>query len=158
MKAEKLMSSAVKSCSPEQSLAVAARLMWDGDCGCIPVADAEERVIGIITDRDICMAAYFRGAALNDIACRDAMSRDVLSCRPDDTIDAAAAVMKKAQVRRLPVTDSSGRLVGILSLNDIAREAARGDSSLSPEVGLDDVALTLSAVGKQHRAASPPVS
>ena len=90
---------------------------------------------------------------------RDIMSAQIFTCRPDDTVQTAERVMRRAQVRRLPVTNASNRLVGILSLNDIAREAEREQRISSPEVGLEDVALTLSAVGNQHstlRTASLP--
>jgi CBS domain-containing protein len=149
MKVERLMTKDVKTTSPDQSLSDAARLMWEHDCGCIPVVDASGRAVGMITDRDICMAAYFKGRSLHEITIAESMAKEVLSCRIDDTIQQAEAVMQRAQVRRLPVTDPSGRIVGILSLGDIAREAGRGRTSRSAEVGLNDVALTLSAVCQQ---------
>jgi CBS domain-containing protein len=148
MNVEKLMSKEVKSCSPHQSLADAARLMWDRDCGCIPIQDGD-RVVGMITDRDICMAAYFNGKSLQDIRIADAMTRDPATCHPEDTLEAAEAVMKQAQVRRLPVTDPSGRLVGILSLNDLARVLSQGP--MARKGGHGRVALMLGAIGEQRR-------
>jgi CBS domain-containing protein len=147
MNVEKLMSKEVRSCSPHQSLADAARLMWERDCGSIPIQE-NDRVVGMVTDRDICMAAYFNGRSLQDIRIADAMSRELAVCREGDTLEAAEAMMKKAQVRRLPVTDASGRLVGILSLNDIARALSKGPARTSD---LTQFALTLSAVGEQRR-------
>jgi CBS domain-containing protein len=159
MNVEKIMTKSVKSCMPEHSAAEAARIMWEHDCGCVPVVDESDRIVGMITDRDICMAAYLKGRDPQEIPVRDIMCAQVFTCRPDDTVQTAERVMRRAQVRRLPVTNASNRLVGILSLNDIAREAEREQRISSPEVGLEDVALTLSAVGHQHsslRTASLP--
>jgi CBS domain-containing protein len=156
MNVEKLMSKEVRSCSPHQSLADAARLMWERDCGSIPVQE-DDRVVGMVTDRDICMAAYFNGRSLQDIRIADAMSRELATCRPEDTVEAAEAMMKKAQVRRLPVTDASGRLVGILSLNDIARALSQEPSARTAD-RLTQFALTLSAVGEQRHHPTPKSS
>lgn len=151
MRVDKLMSSGVKTCSPEHSLTDAAKIMWEQDCGCVPVLDPSRRVIGMITDRDICMSAHFKGRALRDISIGEAMTRDILSVRPDDTVQNAEGLMRRVQVRRLPVVDFEGRLLGMLSLNDIALAAEREQwSTRSPEVDLREVALTLSAVSRQR--------
>ena len=146
MKVEVLMTQSTQHCSPRQSLADAARLMWDQDCGSLPVVESDRRVVGMITDRDICMSAYFKGVPLHEISVESTMSARLVSCRSDDTIETAEAMMANAQVRRLPVTDEAGCLLGILSLNDLALEAARGRASKTHEIELTDVALTLSAV------------
>lgn len=152
MKVEKLMSTNIKTCSPHQTLADAAEIMWKHDCGCVPVVDANGRVAGMLTDRDICMSAYLKGTLLHTIPIQEAMSQHVLSCRPNDSIETAEALMRRAQVRRLPVSDASGRLLGVLSLNDIAIAAEREQKTRTPEIHLKDVALTLSAVSKQRAA------
>ena len=150
MNVEKLMTKEVKSCSADATTADAARIMWEHDCGFVPVVDASDRLVGVVTDRDICMASYLKTRTLNEIGVREVMATELYTCQPEDSIRTAENVMRRAQVRRLPVTSASNRLVGILSLNDIAREAERERAASSPEVGLDDVALTLSAVSKQH--------
>jgi CBS domain-containing protein len=128
-------------------------MMWDHDCGCIPIRDGDH-VVGMITDRDICMAAHFKGKPIRDIRIEEAMSRDVAVCRPGDPLETAEAIMMRAQVRRLPVTDASGRLVGILSLNDIARALSAGPSVRSGE-GLHQLALTLGAICAQRSTPTP---
>jgi predicted transcriptional regulator len=129
--------------------------MWEMDCGCVPVIEENGRVAGILTDRDICMSTYFQAKRPQDILVRDVMSRQVLACRPEDKLGDVVKTMRRAQVRRLPVTDAAGVLLGILSLNDIAIEAERGKNDRTrADVRLDEVGLTLSAVG-QHRAAAP---
>jgi CBS domain-containing protein len=125
MKVKDLMTSSPKSCSTFTTLNGAAQIMWDNDCGFVPVVDNEGRVAGVITDRDICMAAYLQGGALTGALVTSAMSKQVFCCRPDDDVSAAEEIMRDKQVRRLPVLDGQSRLVGIISLNDIAREGER---------------------------------
>jgi len=97
--------------------------MWDGDCGSIPVVDSWSRVIGMITDRDICMAAYTQGRSLEQIRVQDVMSKNVTSCKTSDSLEQAEELMRRQKVRRLPVVDAEMHLVGLLSINDIARAA-----------------------------------
>jgi CBS domain-containing protein len=159
MNVDSLMCRTVKSCSPDQTLADAAAIMWENDCGCVPVVDVNHCPVGMITDRDICMAAYLNGKPLQEMIVKDTMSRQVLSVRASDSIDAAERLMRGAQVRRLPVTQPSGMLVGILSLNDIAREAGRERTNRSPGVERDEVAVTLSAVCRPRSSVrSPPAA
>ncbi len=142
MRVHEIMTREVKRCRADESLAAAARIMWENDCGCVPVVDGDERVIGIVTDRDVCMAAYTQGKAPSEITVDAAMAHAVATCAPDDPVDDAERTMQRRQVRRLPVVDGAGRLVGILSLNDLARFArAEGD-------GLSAIAVeqTLAAV------------
>lgn len=146
MRVEKLMSKDVHSLPVEQTLAEAAQIMWDHDCGCVPIVDGEGQVVGMVTDRDVCMAALLSGKSLHELPVRNAMARQLLTCRPDDTVSSAAAMMRRAQVRRLPVTTAAGRLVGVLSLNDLALAAERDRAISTPAVLLPDVALTLSAL------------
>ena len=125
MNVSQLMKSDVEICGPDDNLATAACRMWDADLGCLPVVDQDGQVIGMITDRDICMAALTRGQPLRDIPVAVAMSNEVLSCSPDATLIEAEEVMRSGQVRRLPVIDSDACLVGIVSLNDLAHLAER---------------------------------
>jgi CBS domain-containing protein len=147
MRVEALMSRDVKTCGPKSSLSDAARLMWDGDCGCLPVVDEGNHAIGMITDRDVCMAAYTQGAPLERIPVAVAMSKKVFSCRPGDTVGEAETIMRVNRVRRLPVLDGDGRVAGVLSLNDLAREVEReGTRKGKKEIGTDEVVLTLGAI------------
>src|SRR5437899_2176552 len=111
------------SVRPEHDLAVAAQRMWDCDCGALPVMDESCKVIGMITDRDICMATWSQARAPNAVFVAEAMSRDVIPCRPEDTIARAESIMRANQIRRLPVVGPEQQLLGILSLADIARAA-----------------------------------
>jgi len=127
-----LMTRNVAAVRASEPLSAAAQLLWDRDCGSIPVLeDQGERVVAMVTDRDICMATWSRNAAPSALLVAEAMSPGLVSCGPMDSIDAAERAMRANQVRRLPVLDSERRLVGILSLTDIAR-VARGRSATRP--------------------------
>jgi CBS domain-containing protein len=122
-KARDVMTREVVSCRPADSLNRAAQLMWDGDCGALPVIDHAGKLLGMLTDRDICMAAYTRGRPLTELSVSAAMSTSVFSCRPEDTLRSVMDAMATRQVRRIPVLDEGGLLVGIVSLADVARLA-----------------------------------
>ena len=146
MKISELMKSDVEICGPDDNLATAATRMWDGDLGCLPVLDAAGHVIGMITDRDICMAALTSGQRLREIPVSVAMSKQVLSCPPDATLIEAEEVMRSGQVRRLPVIDSDASLVGIVSLNDLARLAEHELGRKNRDVSAQEVTATLAAI------------
>jgi CBS domain-containing protein len=146
MKVEQLMKSEVFTCSPEDTLDRAAGIMWDHDCGCVPVLGRDGRVAGILTDRDICMAAYTQGKSLWAIPVAIAMRKKVISCRPEESLSAAEKILQANQIRRLPVIDAEGRLVGILSLNDLAREAARERLQKRKAVSDAEIGETLAAI------------
>ena len=110
------------ACRVHNTLNTAAQLMWEHDSGAIPVMGNDDRVIGIVTDRDICMAAYTQGRPLQAIPVQAAMAKQVFTCRPDDSVEDAEQLMGAKQIRRLPVLNDAGQLVGMLSLGDIARE------------------------------------
>jgi CBS domain-containing protein len=113
-----IMTRTVRTCRPDDTLDVAAKNMWDGDIGCVPVLDDLGGVVGVITDRDACMAAYTRNRKLSEIRVRDIMAAKVVSCAPDTTVEAAAAKMATHQIHRMPVVEN-GTLVGMLGLSDV---------------------------------------
>jgi CBS domain-containing protein len=128
MKIEQLMTRTVRACRHDDPLTAAARIMWEADCGCVPVLAAgngAERVVGMITDRDICMAAYTQGRPLSQIPVSSAMADGVFSCRTSDSLATALRVMETNQVRRLPVLDAADHLIGMIAFADLAREAKR---------------------------------
>lgn len=148
MRVEQIMTKQVSWCRPDTSLAEAAQLMWDRDCGCLPVCPGKDasRVTGVITDRDICMAALFKAQPLHELRVADAMSRQLQACRPGDSLEDAENTMRKARIRRLPVIDEQGSLLGIISLADLAREAARENHSPKQEITETEVGDTLAAI------------
>ena len=147
MKVADLMTRKVICVRANEPLSVAAEQMWQHDCGVLPVLDeAGQRLVGMITDRDICMTAWKRRQTLEQIAASHAASRTLLFCSPEDSIASAEAVMREKQVRRLPVLDREGHCVGILSLADIARETDRERSRRDKEIVADDLAATIAAI------------
>jgi CBS domain-containing protein len=163
MKAKELMIRDVKTCTTFDDANRAAQLMWDHDCGIVVVETPEHRVAGVVTDRDLCMAAYTRGLPLSMIRLVDVMSREVKYCAPDEDLARVALKMRLHQVRRLPVIDSQGELVGILSLNDIARRAAMERGSRVPCLREELVAETLAEICRPRESCAeipsliPPV-
>lgn len=121
MNAQDWMNGEVRTCTPETSLNDAAYQMWCADCGVLPVVSGDSTVVGMITDRDVCMAACLRGAPLKDLKVGDAMSPMVFACRTTDSIEDVIRCMGDHQVRRVPVVDARGKLVGILAANDLVR-------------------------------------
>lgn len=148
MKVSDLMTREVRACYRNDSLNRAAQLMWENDCGAIPVIDADARVVGMLTDRDICMAAYTQGIPLVDASVASAMSPNVCVCNPSDNIASAAQLMRERQIRRLPVVDEAQQLVGILSMSEIVREADRQRASKSRKRTIKDgeVVETMGAI------------
>jgi CBS domain-containing protein len=106
-------------CTPEAKLEAVARLMVEHDCGEIPVCDAG-KLIGVVTDRDILVRTIAKGRDPLGVAVRQVMTRKVYTVRASDSVERALSIMERRQVRRLPVVDSRGKLVGIISQADIA--------------------------------------
>jgi len=128
MKVQDIMTADVESCGPESDLSAAATIMWKRDCGSVPVVDSESKIIGMITDRDICMAVTTRDKLASEITVGEVISGRVYACSPEDDIRDALETMQSAQLRRLPVVDDNRFLHGILSINDVVLHSARGKS------------------------------
>jgi len=148
MRIERIMARPVQCCRPQDTLAHAAQLMWDHDCGCLPVCggDGVTRVVGVITDRDICMHALFQSKPLQALRVSDAMAKQVQVCRPGDSPADAEKTMREARIRRLPVVDEQDSLVGMISLADLAQEAARERTASRQEITETEVGDTLAAI------------
>jgi CBS-domain-containing membrane protein len=114
------MTREVKTCAPETDLATVAQAMWMRDCGVIPVIDTKGHVVGMITDRDVCIATGCHRRDPATILVREVITGQVHSCSPETDIGEALQIMRRKQVRRLPVIDSAGRLCGVLSFSDLA--------------------------------------
>jgi len=134
MKVSKLMTKALYTCQSNEFLDRAAQLMWDRDIGALPVVDDKEHLVGVITDRDVAMAAYLREEPLRAIPVHVVMAQHVHACRADDEVSVVEATMAKYQLHRIPVIDEGRRPIGMVTLNDIARDAG------------SEVASTLTAI------------
>lgn len=151
MKVQQLMTAQVATCRPDDSLHRAAQLMWDHDCGCLPVCEGS-RIAGMITDRDVCMSAMLQRRPLTDLPVSDAMATQVVTCRASDSLVNAERIMREARVRRLPVINDEGALIGLISLADLACEAEREQPLQSRRVTGNEIGVTLASICKpRHR-------
>lgn len=157
MQVQQLMNQPIITCSVDESANTAATLMWEHDCGAIPLVDGEGRLCGMVTDRDLCMAAYTQGRCLSDIAVRSVMSGKVFQCGANDDIEAAEKLMSKNQIRRVPVVDQAGRPIGMLSINDLARHTGT-DKTDSYSRGFLQTLASVSASRHQALATAPAAS
>lgn len=116
-----VMTPAPRTCRRNDSLVAAAKILWEQDCGAVPVVDDGGRVVGMITDRDCLMAAFTRGRKLEDLSVQSAMAHMVFSVRTTDSVDAALRRMTEHAVRRLPAVDEHARIAGIVSFADLCQ-------------------------------------
>jgi osmotically-inducible protein OsmY/CBS domain-containing protein len=154
MKVLDVMTSKVKACEPTTNLAAAVAMMWEENCGVLPTVNDKGRVIGIITDRDICMAAATRPKLASDITVGDVISGNVYACSPGDDVEAALTTMQLHKVRRLPVVGDDGSLQGILSLDDVVLHARKTKGKTPPGISYAKVMDTLKAVCAHRDSAS----
>ena len=150
MKVHEVMTENVKFCTPEYSLAAAAAIMWENDCGALPVVADGGKAVGLITDRDIAIALGTRNRPAAEIPVKEVISGKLFATSPDEDIHTALKLMRKEKVHRLPVINAQGNLEGILSLNDVALQAVHPNGKRTPELNYEDVVSTLKAVC-EHR-------
>jgi len=133
----------------------ALQLMWEHDIGALPVVDAGDRVVGMVTDRDVAMATYLHGQKPAALRVSETMSAGVRACRPGDSVASAEETMRTGQIRRLPVIDGDGRLLGMISLADLALHA----NEAAPASTANGLVRTLGAITKPRTdgSATPPV-
>ena len=122
MKVKDAMHKGVTWIDPKTPLAQVAKKMRLEDIGAIPVGE-NDRLVGMVTDRDICCRGLGNGRDAKKLSARDVMSKPILYCKEDQDIEAAVRIMKKGKVRRLPVINAKKRMVGMLSLGDISAKA-----------------------------------
>ncbi len=147
MKVKELMTRTVGTCAPEESLAAAVTIMWEQDCGAVPVV-RKSKPIGVITDRDVAIALTLGNRLAVDIVAGELVDRKVVSCRPNDTVETALKRMSKNRVRRLVVVDKQDQLKGMISVADVLT-AASADKKL-----LQKALRALQAISRPHKTAS----
>ncbi|HEX5833354.1 MAG TPA: CBS domain-containing protein [Pyrinomonadaceae bacterium] len=150
MKVKDVMTGSPSVCDLNESLAEAAKTMWEADCGVLPVLKDGREVVGLLTDRDICMAMAMRDSNPAAVSAEEVITGDVYSVAPEDEIQKALELMQQHQVRRLPVINPEGELAGILSMNDIVLRAKEKTNG-KPKLGYADVVNTYKAIC-EHRA------
>src|SRR5215813_3213319 len=147
MKVQEIMTHDVVACRSSDTMDRAVQLMLGKDCGCVPVVDEHKRVVGMITDRDICLAAHNSGKALSQLAVADGMAGRVECCAPAESVGEAERKLRERQLRRLPVVDLDGHLLGILAMAELARAAARTKKAVTPA----EVCGTLAEICRPRR-------
>jgi len=154
MKVAQMMTRDVQSCTPETNLAAAAMQMWNGDCGALPVVDDDGRLLGMITDRDICIAAATNHKDIARIKVGEVTTGEVQSCAPETSVRDALKIFEQARVRRLPVVDEDNKLQGILSISDIVLHTGEGRDTKATDISYADVANTFKAICAPHAKAA----
>ena len=146
MNVQAVMTRNVKFVGSNATLADAARVMAQNNVGIVPVVDPEKRVLGMITDRDICLAMANATRLPTQMFVEKVMSRRVFSCATGDDLDSALQTMETRKVRRLPVLDAEGKLQGILSMDDVVVAAEVKAGARTPELGYGRTVETLKAI------------
>ena len=135
MRARDIMTREPECCRPDQTARDAAQVMRDRDCGCVPIVDDAGSVIGIVTDRDLAIRAIALGKDSNT-SLKELMTPEAASCGPDDDLRDVEQKMAELQIRRIPIVDTSGRCLGIISQADIARASATDSPVTEQEIAL----------------------
>jgi CBS domain-containing protein len=154
MKIADVMSRAPKACRDTDTLDRAAQLMWENDCGFVPVINEKGALVGTLTDRDICMAAWTQGKLLQQLQTAAVSRHAVYTVNEADSVEAAELLMLRKQIRRLPVLDLDGKMVGVLSLCDLAQRL----DAAGPRGGgvtRESVAQTLAGISRPRPSERP---
>jgi CBS domain-containing protein len=146
MKVKDVMMGTPVSCTLETNLGAAVEILWNRNCGILPIVNAQQKVVGVVTDRDMCIALGTRNRLAGEIAVGQVTSGKVFACKPDDDVRAALATMAQAKVRRLPVINADGKLEGILSMDDVVAHSEARIQGKASELSHDDVVETLKKV------------
>ncbi len=150
MNISEVMSQPAACCGPFEPLSEAARIMWDKDCGVVPIVEPmTNALLGVVTDRDLCMASYTQGRKLSEIPIETIMVTQVVTCRASESSERAHERLRQHGLRRLIVVDDHGAVEGIVSLNDLARAAARATGNDAGALQ-KAVAITLAEVSRSH--------
>lgn len=132
MKVSDIMVRTAVSCTAEANLGQAVELMWNRNCGILPVVNEGGKVTGVVTDRDICIALGTRNRLPGQVTVREVAGPELHFCRPEDEVHLALEKMAATKVRRLPVVNNAGKLEGILSMDDIVLHADLGNPARDP--------------------------
>ncbi|HSI72729.1 MAG TPA: CBS domain-containing protein [Fimbriimonas sp.] len=131
MSVKDIMTTNVACCTPQSTIQQVARMMVEHDCGEIPVTDSDNRVVGVVTDRDICCRAVAAGANCAEIQISEVMTSPAVCITPDTSVSECTKLMEDNMIRRVPVVDSAGCCCGIVSQADLAE---RTDGSMLDEL------------------------
>jgi len=154
MKVQDIMTQDVKFCGPDTNLAEATEILWRNNCGTLPVLDTGRKLMGPVTDRDMCIALGTKNCRASDLAVHEVAMKPVFTCGPNDDVHGALKTMRQHQIRRVPVVGEDGKLAGILCLDEIVLHAEKATAA---GISYEDVVNTMKAIC-EHRAAEEPKS
>jgi CBS domain-containing protein len=146
MKVKDIMIRTPARCTSRTNLGGAVEILWNRNCGILPIVNEEEKVIGVVTDRDLCIALGTRNRLPGEITAGEVMSGKLFACRASDPIRIALETMAHAQVRRLPVIDDEGKLEGVLSMDDVVLHSETRSAGKTSELSHEDVVEALKRV------------
>jgi len=146
MKVKEVMTQAAVCCGPETNVGGAVELMWSRNVGMLPVVGNDGRLIGVATDRDICIALGTRNRLAGELTIGEVATAKVFTCKPEDDVHEALQVMGTQHIRRLPVVNEKGIPLGILSTDDLIVHSEVGKLRGACELSSEEVASTLKKV------------
>ena len=146
MKVKEVMMGTPYFCAPDTNLGVAAEMMWNANCGFLPIQSSEGQVIGVVTDRDICIALCTRNRLPGELTVKEVMTGNLYACLPEDDIHIALQTMRDGKVRRLPVIEENGSLAGVISMDDVLLRTEPIGLGNEPELSSDEVVRTFRAI------------
>ena len=152
MNVKDAMMTAPARCTPGINLGAAVEILWNGNCGILPIVDEHERVISVITERDICIALGTRNRLAGEITVGEVATHRAICCSPDDDVRSALAKMVQAKVRRLPVVNAEGKLEGMIAMDDVVAPIVLKDSGRGNQPTSQD------ALSKPLRSSDSPAS
>src|SRR5690242_20635250 len=150
MKVKEVMMGTPYTCRSETNLGEAAELMWKGNCGFLPMKGTDGKVNGVITDRDICIALATRSKLAGEVTAGEVSGAKLHACSPEDEIHVALLTMREGKVRRLPVIDSEGKAVGVLSMDDVLLRAEPSGSGKIVELSTDEVVRSYRVINQRE--------
>jgi CBS domain-containing protein len=150
MKVKEVMMGTPYTCPKNANLGEATELMWKGNCGFLPVTEPDGKVCGVVTDRDISIALGTRNKLAGEVTVGEVSECKVHACSPEDEIHVALLTMREGKVRRLPVIDSNGKAVGVLSMDDVLLHAEPAGSGKIVELSTDEVVRSYRAINQRE--------
>jgi CBS domain-containing protein len=125
MEVREIMTATPACCTPDATASRAAHMMKEQDTGIIPIVESEysRKVVGVVTDRDLCLTVVAEGRNPESVTVKEVMTSDVVACRPDADVEQAVALMRENRIRRIPVLDADQMILGIVSMADLLQRS-----------------------------------
>lgn len=146
MKVKEVMTQSAVCCGPQTNVGKVVELMWNRNVGMVPVVDNDGKLIGVVTDRDICIAMGTRNRLAGDLTAGEIATKKVFTCKPNDEIHDALYEMSRHQIRRLPVVNDQGVPQGVLSMDDLVVHSEVGRLRGACELSSEEVAAALKKI------------